>query len=105
MTTGPAEEISVIEALMDSVTFSGDNGCLPLQHLAVLGELAKRGAADHGALVEILALLDKREAEHAEVMEKIRTGEIISLDRAVGPPTIAVSVLREVVERTLGVTS
>lgn len=105
MTVSPAEEISAIEALMDSVTFSGDNGCLPLQHLAVLGELAKRGAADHGALVEILALLDAREAEYAEVMEKIRTGEIISLDRAVGPPTIAVSAVRAIIERTLGATS
>lgn len=49
------------------------------------------------ALDRVTALLDQRESEHAEFLRRIETGEVIMMDRFVGPPQVLVRDVREAI--------
>lgn len=49
----------------------------------------------------VAALLDQREDEHADFLRRIETGEVIMLDRFIGPPQVLVRDMREAIGDTL----
>lgn len=69
----------------------------PGQVADLIAEARTRGEA----LDRVTALLDKREAEHAEFLRKAETGEIIMMDRAVGPAQVFVREVRAAMGDTL----
>lgn len=69
----------------------------PGQVADLIAEARTRGEA----LDRVTALLDQREDEHADFLRRIETGEVIMLDRFIGPPQVLVRDMREAIGDTL----
>ncbi len=54
------------------------------------------------ALTAVLDLLAAREAEHAEYVRQIKAGELVTLDRVIGPAQVKVREVQDAIDAALG---